>query len=333
MRALAQRPGRRVAIGGIVAALAAWQRAARAQPALPAVGFLSAASPAEYAHLVAAFRGGLAQVGQREGENVQIEFRWAEGRYERLPALAADLVQQRVAVIVATGAPGSVLAARAATATIPIVFTSGGDPVRLGIVESLSRPGANVTGISLFAVNLAAKRLELMAELLPEAARVGVLVNPANPNSELELPLVRDAALAHRRELVIVAASSDAELDAAFVGFAGRRVQALLVGADGFFDSRRSELVALAARHALPAIYDRREYVVAGGLASYGTSFAEAYRQAGLYAGRILSGARPEDLPVLQPTLFEMVVNLATARRLGLQVPPALLARADEVIE
>ena len=319
-------------VGG--AAATAWPLTVRAQQAaMPVIGYLSLASPGPFAHLVAAFSDGLKEIGYVGGQNVAIEYRWAEGQYERLPALSADLVRRQVTVIVATGGSVVGLAAKAATATIPIVISSGGDPVKLGLVASLSRPGGNVTGVHLFLSLLDPKKLGLLRELVPQASVIAVLLNPNAADIQARLADVHEAAHAARQQIHILHASTERELDTAFATLSQVRAGALVVGADAFFNSRRDHVVALAARHAIPAIYEGREYAVAGGLASYGTSLADGYRQVGIYTGRILKGAKPADLPVVQSSKFEMVINAQTARILGLEVPPALLARADEVIE
>jgi putative tryptophan/tyrosine transport system substrate-binding protein len=313
---------------------AAWPLAAHAQqPALPVIGYLSSVAPNSEASLVAQFRKGLNETGYDEGRNVLIEYRWAEGHYDRLPALAAELVSRKVAVIVGSAGSVTALAAKAATSTIPIVFETGGDPVALGLVTSISRPGGNVTGVSMLSVDLDGKRIELLHELVPAATVFGVLSNAGNPLFETAARYARTAADTLGLQLHILSAKDGVEVTAAFESLARQKVQALFVSPDPSLVRWRDHILALAARQRLPAMFGRREYAVAGGLISYAASVPEAFRQMGLYVGRILGGATPGDLPVLMPIKFELVINLKTAKALGLDIPPALLARADEVIE
>ena len=311
----------------------AWPVAATAQQAaMPVIGWLGSGSPGPSAPAMIVFRQGLAEAGYVEGRNVAIEYRWAEGQYDRLPALAAELVRRQVAVIVATPIPAA-LAAKAATATIPIVFSAAADPVNLGLVGSLARPGGNATGVGFFQAELSAKQLDLLRELRPNAARIGVLVNPANANVEGLTKDVTAAAAALRTEIEIVHARDSREIGEAFAKLVHNKAGALLVGADPFFFIRRVQLATLAARHAIPAVFFNREFAEVGGLMSYGSSLSEMNRQLGVYTGRILKGAKPDELPVVQSSKFELVINLATAKALGLEIPPMLLAGADEVIE
>jgi putative ABC transport system substrate-binding protein len=317
-------------IGG---AAATWPFTARAQQPMPVIGFMSGRSPEDSAHLVAAFRQGLAETGYVEGQNVTIEFRWARGQYDRLPALAADLVSRPVVVLVGVGGDVSAVAAKQATATIPIVFGMGGDPVKAGLVESFNRPGGNATGFSLLTHEMEPKRLGLLRDLVPSTPMVGVLVNPKFPPAAQMLQDVEKAAQTIGQRVFVANASNDAELESGFVSLLQQGVSAILVGSDPYFDTRRDRIIAFAVQNRLPAIYQFREYAVAGGLISYGPNITDEYRQAGEYAARILKGAKPTDLPVLQPTKFEFVINVKTAKALGLAIPPALLSIADEVIE
>jgi putative ABC transport system substrate-binding protein len=325
---------RRTFISNVAGGLLAVPLAARAQkPAMRVIGFLNPASLADWAPRVAAFRRGLADAGYIEGKNVTIEFRWAEGRYNRLQAMAVDLARRQVAVIVATGGSRSVLAAKAATSTIPIVFTLGNDPIRLGLIASLNRPGGNITGVSILTLELAAKRLEVLHELVPNAGVIALLSNPDNPQVEPEARVTQDAARGLGLQVVVLAARNEEEIAAAFAKIAQAHAGALLVGSDALLESRRGQLMTLAARYAMPTLYSEFDTVAAGGFASYGANFNDAYREAGVYAGKILDGANPAELPVLQPSSVELVINLKTAKALGLTVPQALLLRADEVIQ
>jgi putative ABC transport system substrate-binding protein len=323
---------RREFIVASASAAVAWPLAARAQqPAMPVIGFLDAASAAERTDYMAAFRQGLFQAGYVDGQNVAFEYRWAEGRYDRLPELAADLVRRPLSVIVTPGTTAAAQAAKAATATIPIVFGVGGDPVQLGLVASLNRPGGNATGVNFFTTDLVAKRMELFRELVPGAKRVAVLLNPTDHSNDSALRDVETAAIG--QQVLAFEAATGREIDAAFAGLAREKVDALFVSGGTFFSTRRVQLAVLAARYAVPASYSQRNFVEAGGLMSYGTPLADVWRQVGLYTARVLKGAKPADLPVMQPTKFELAINLNTARALRFDVPPMLLARADEVIE
>ena len=324
---------RREFIALVGSSVAGWPVAARTQqPAMPVIGFLNSLRQSDRPNLQAAFRRGLSEAGYVDGRNVTIEYRFAENQHDRLPALAADLIGRKVAVIAATGGGASILAATAATRTIPIVFTTGGDPVREGYVRSLNRPGGNVTGVSWFANLTAGKRLGLLHELVPNAAVIAMLVNPKLPESARMQSEGNEAARTLGRQLLVLNASSASGIDAAFATMRERRVGALLVGADPFLSTRWQQLVALAARDAIPAMYPNREAIEEGGLMSYGNDTADAYRRAGVHVGRILNGASPADLPVDQATKFELVVNVKTAKAIGLTIPETFLARADEVI-
>jgi putative ABC transport system substrate-binding protein len=319
-------------LGGVAMA---WPVAARAQPApMPVIGVLHSASAAAFAAPLAAFRKGLSEAGYVEGQNVAIEYRWADGQNDRLPALAAELVRRRAAVIVTPGSTAATLAAKAATATIPIVFIIGVDPVKIGLVASLNRPGGNATGINDVGVELGAKRLGLLHELLPQAARFGVLVNPDNPFiTESFVTEMQMAASAIGRQIEVVTASTNGDIDTALATLVKKRADAFLISPESLFVTRRVQLITLAVRHALPALYHRRELAEAGGLMSYGSDLADQFRQTGVYAGRILKGEKPAEMPVQLPTRFEFVINLQTAKTLDIEIPATMLARADEVIE
>ena len=319
-----------VTLGGA----AAWPLAARAQqPAMPVVGYLSARSPEDTAHLVKAFRRGLSEAGFIEGQNVTVEYRWALGQADRLPGLAADLIGKPVTLFVTTGGESAALAAKAATSTIPIAFIIGGDPVKLGLAATYNRPGANATGISILTETLEPKRLELLRELVPQARTIGAFLDPNFPLHERQLRDVREAARALDLQVQELRVSTDADIELAFETVARQRIAAVLVAARPFFDTRRDKLVTLAARHAVPTMYAFREFPAAGGLISYGVDARVVYRQIGVYAGGILKGEKPAELPILQPTKYELVINLKTAKALGLKVPLTLQVAADEVIE
>jgi ABC-type uncharacterized transport system substrate-binding protein len=318
-------------LGG--AALASPLAARAQQKAMPVIGYLSGSSPRAGAPAAAGFRQGLSEAGYVEGRNVAIEYRWAEGIYDRLPAFAADLVDRQVDMIVAIGSPAPALAAKSATSAIPIDFVSGGDPIADGLVTGLARPSGNITGVSFLISELTPKRLELLSELVPQARVIALLVNPSNPNAERNIEYVQAAARAKGVQLSILKGATESEIDGAFASLVELRAGGLVVGADVVFAIRREQIIALASRHALPTIYYAREDAAAGGLISYGASITSAYHQAGTYAGKILAGAKPADLPVVQPTKFELVVNLKTAKSLGLTVPRSLLTQTDEVIE
>jgi putative ABC transport system substrate-binding protein len=324
---------RRAFIALIGGAAVAWPLPARAQqPAMPVIGFLNGASAWEYAPLVDAFRQSLGESGYFEGRNVAVEYRWAEGHYDRLPTLAADLVRRQVTVIAAAGGTQAALVAKAATTAIPIVFSIGADPIAAGLVTSLNRPGGNLTGVVTLAVELGPKRLELAHEMVPAASSAALLVNPSDA-TQADIKKSQEAARALGLQLHILRAGSERELDMAFAAVLQLRAGALVINADAFFNSRSEQLAELALRHRVPAFYQYRQFAAAGGLASYGSRLADAYRQVGIYTGRILKGEKPADLPVQQATKVELIINLKTAKALGLEIPPTLLARADEVIE
>jgi putative tryptophan/tyrosine transport system substrate-binding protein len=324
---------RREILGLLGGAAIAWPFAVRAQQkAMPVIGFLGSGSLDPYTAYLAAFRQGLSETGYVEGQNLTIEYRWAEGHYDRLPGLAADLVGRKVDLI-ATSGTASALAVKRATSSVSIVFVGAGDPVAAGVVPSLARPGGNITGVSFMSTELMPKRLELVSELVPQARVIALVMHPNNPNTERIMREVQEAAGAKGVTLSILKAGTESEIDAAFASLVQLRAGALVVQSDAFFTSRREQLVTLASRHAVPAIYGTREFTASGGLMSYGASRKAVYRQAGVYAGKILKGAKPADLPVERPAIFELVINLNTAKALGLTIPQSLLARADEVIE
>jgi putative ABC transport system substrate-binding protein len=323
---------RRHLIRLLAGAAVGWPLATRAQqPATPVIGYLANASLAGFAPFVAAFRRGLGEMGYVEGQNVTIDYRWAEGQNHRLPSFAAELVRRQVAVIVATGGSAPAVAAKAATATIPIVFTGGSDPVRLGLVASLARPGGNATGVVNIASDLTAKRLELLRQLVPTATRIAVLVYPASPSSDEEVSHIREAARSIGQQIHAVTASNEGEFAAAFAAAVENRARALFVMGHPLFTTRRTQLVALAAKYALPASYSFRDFVAAGGLMSYGANLPDVHRQAGVYTGRILKGAKPAEMPVLQPTKFDLVINAKTAKALGITIPPTLLSFGEVI--
>ena len=325
---------RRKFLGVLGGAAAAWPLAARAQqPTMPMIGFLHSGSSKGFSHLIAAVHHGLAETGYVEGQNISTQYRWADGRNDRLPELAADLVHRQPAVIIAMGSPNPALAAKAATTTIPIIFVTGTDPVESGLLTSINRPNANLTGVHMFGTLLNAKRQEQLHELVPKADLVAMLVNPTRASTPSELEEIRAATDKIGQPVHIFSVSTDQELEAAFATVVEQRIGGLIVHGDPFFTARRDQLVLLTTRHAIPTIFAWREFAASGGLMSYGMSLITAYRQAGIYVGRIIKGAKPADLPVLQPTTFELVINLKAAKALGLTVPPTLLARADEVIE
>ena len=317
-----------------VGAAALWPTLATAQqPAIPVIGFMSGRSPGDSRHLLAAFHQGLGEAGFVEGKNVAVEYRWASGQYDRLPALAADLVKRPVTEIAAVGGDVSAVAAKQATSAIPIVFGIGGDPTKVGLVDSLGRPGGNATGYTVLSTDLEPKRLGLLRDLLPDVRAIAVLLNPNFPPAAGQVAALEKAAQATTQQLSIFRVSNDSELNAGFASILEQRVSALLVAADPYLDTRRHQLIMFAAQNKLPTIYQFREFAVDGGLMSYGPSITDSYRQGGNYVGQILKGAKPSDLPVLQPTKFELVINLKTAKALGLAIPPGLISFADEVIE
>ena len=318
----------------LIGGAASWPIAARAQQAaMPVIGFMHTASADQFTHLVSAFRTGLKEVGYIEGQNVVIEYRWAEGQYDRLPKFAADLVARQVSVLAATGGDQSGLAAKATNTTIPIVFEVGGDPVQLGLVASLNRPGGNLTGTTLLSAELAPKRLELLHDLVPKAINVALLVNPTSPDADAQAKELQAVAPAVGMQVQVFQAGNDSDLDDAFAAMAERNANALVLQADPFFTNRRDRLVSLANRHAIPAMYPFREFATAGGLMTYGADIAEVFRETGVYTGRILRGQSPADLPVLQPTKFDLVLNLKAAKALGITVPLTLQMTANDVIE
>jgi putative tryptophan/tyrosine transport system substrate-binding protein len=324
---------RREFIVGFVSTMAGWPRDGHAQQSLqPVVGYLSGGTPTSFMHLTDAFRQGLNEAGYVEGRNVAIEYRWAEGQYDRLPALAADLVGRQITLLVATTTPAAI-AAKRATSTIPIVFSIGADAIAIGLVESLGRPGGNITGVNNYLSNIGAKRLELLRELVPNAAVVGMLVNPSFPDAASQSKDVEEAARILGLKVHVINVGKEGDLDRAFSDFVQLRADGLLVTVDPFLNSHRDQLIALAARYKIPTVYFEREFVLAGGLMSYAPNLADGYRQAGTYAGRILKGEKVADLPVLQPTKFEFVINKKTAQKMNLEISPKLLALADEVIE
>jgi len=318
---------------GLISGTATLAFSARAQqPSLPVIGYLESESQGQFSDLIPAFRKGLSETGYIDGQNVRIEYRWAEGQYDRLPALTAELVRGH-ATLIFTTAFISAQAAKAVTTTVPIVFVSGPDPVQLGLVASLNRPGSNLTGVTLFTSTVGAKRLQLLRELLPAATTFAFIVNPSNTRADSDIQEMETAARALGQQIVVAKAGTDRDFETAFQTLAQRSIQALVIGGDPFFNSQAQQLVALASHYEIPTIYPLNEFATVGGLMSYGSSIFDAYRQAGIYAGRILRGTKPADLPVMQPTKFELVINLKTAKALNLTVPPSLLARADEVIE